>query len=327
MGDLGATPLASVCGGGSRRAAGEQRRVGTWLYLDQVGFALDVDYAPTTHSRRAAHAARLRLLDPAGARAGQCPRRLSAQHLPHRRGRSRNDPRGTAGAWGEGERDSRAGRRSALRTAARPSAWIRIMASSSSPTSPTPTATPGCSRERDFCRGRRWTGGGIRPGARPAIFAGQSRPRPRRARCPGRPTHRGVAGMTSRRNARISTRDATRSTRTSSTPGVTLRATWPPPDILCSRRTQPDGGRRRLDELLRGQDGDAGCAAGEDILDAYVELELAGKDPARVYPGTAIHLQSCPGCRADHNGLLEERAGFRHHARVAGPETARRTGR
>jgi hypothetical protein len=22
-------------------------------------------------------------------------------------------------------------------------------------------------------------------------------------------------------------------------------------------------------------------------------------------PGTAIHLQSCPGCRADHDGLLE----------------------
>ena len=23
------------------------------------------------------------------------------------------------------------------------------------------------------------------------------------------------------------------------------------------------------------------------------------------YPGTAIHLRSCPGCRADHDGLLE----------------------
>ena len=63
--------------------------------------------------------------------------------------------------------------------------------------------------------------------------------------------------------------------------------------------------RRRLDELLRADEGDAGCAAGEEILDAYVELELAGEDPARVYPGTAIHLQSCPGCRADHDGLLE----------------------
>jgi hypothetical protein len=60
-----------------------------------------------------------------------------------------------------------------------------------------------------------------------------------------------------------------------------------------------------LHELLRAEDGDAGCTAGEAILDAYVELELAGKDPARVYPGTAIHLRSCPGCQADHAGLLE----------------------
>jgi predicted anti-sigma-YlaC factor YlaD len=60
-----------------------------------------------------------------------------------------------------------------------------------------------------------------------------------------------------------------------------------------------------LDELLRAQDGDAGCTAGEDILDAYVELELAGEDPTLVYPGTAIHLESCPGCQADHDGLLE----------------------
>jgi hypothetical protein len=62
---------------------------------------------------------------------------------------------------------------------------------------------------------------------------------------------------------------------------------------------------RRLDEPLRAEDGDAGCTAGEAILDAYVELELAGEDPARVYPGTAIHLRSCPGCQADHAGLLE----------------------
>jgi predicted anti-sigma-YlaC factor YlaD len=61
---------------------------------------------------------------------------------------------------------------------------------------------------------------------------------------------------------------------------------------------------RELDELLRARDGDAGCNAGEDILDAYVEMELAGEDPTLVYPGTAIHLESCPGCRADHDGLL-----------------------
>ena len=68
--------------------------------------------------------------------------------------------------------------------------------------------------------------------------------------------------------------------------------------------------RHHLDELLRAKDGDAGCTAGEEILDAYVELELAGEDPARAYPGTAIHLQSCPGCHADHDGLLEAAAGF-----------------
>ena len=59
---------------------------------------------------------------------------------------------------------------------------------------------------------------------------------------------------------------------------------------------------RRLDELLRAEEGDPGCGAGEDILDAYVEPELAGENPARVYPGTAIHLRSCRGCQADHAG-------------------------
>jgi predicted anti-sigma-YlaC factor YlaD len=68
-----------------------------------------------------------------------------------------------------------------------------------------------------------------------------------------------------------------------------------------------------LDELLRAMDGDAGCTAGASILETYVELELAGEDPARVYPGTAIHLQSCSGCRADHDGLLEA---VRHFADI-----------
>jgi predicted anti-sigma-YlaC factor YlaD len=63
--------------------------------------------------------------------------------------------------------------------------------------------------------------------------------------------------------------------------------------------------RDDLDELLRAQEGDAGCTAGEEIFDAYVELELAGEAAARIYPGTAIHLRACPGCRADHDGLIE----------------------
>jgi hypothetical protein len=67
---------------------------------------------------------------------------------------------------------------------------------------------------------------------------------------------------------------------------------------------------RHLDDLLRALDGDAGCTAGEGILDAYVDLELAGEDPAAAFPGTAIHLRSCPGCRTDHDGLIEAARAF-----------------
>jgi hypothetical protein len=67
---------------------------------------------------------------------------------------------------------------------------------------------------------------------------------------------------------------------------------------------------RHLDDLLRALAGDAGCTEGEDILDAYVELELAGQDPVGAFPGTAIHLRSCSGCRADHDGLLEAARAF-----------------
>jgi hypothetical protein len=62
---------------------------------------------------------------------------------------------------------------------------------------------------------------------------------------------------------------------------------------------------RALDELLRAQGGDAGCDAGARVMDQYVEIELRGEDPTARFPGTAIHLRVCPGCRADHDGVLE----------------------
>lgn len=61
---------------------------------------------------------------------------------------------------------------------------------------------------------------------------------------------------------------------------------------------------RTLDEFLAADPLDAGCDAGFPVLDAYVELELAGRDPATRFPGVAAHLRSCPACRADHDGLL-----------------------
>jgi hypothetical protein len=63
--------------------------------------------------------------------------------------------------------------------------------------------------------------------------------------------------------------------------------------------------RDPLAELLRADEGDPGCDAGAPIMDEYVELELRGEDPSARFPGTALHLRACPGCRADHDGVLE----------------------
>ena len=65
-----------------------------------------------------------------------------------------------------------------------------------------------------------------------------------------------------------------------------------------------------LDALLRAGDGDPGCDATMDTFASYVELELAGQDPARVYPASAIHLECCPACATDHDGLLEAARSF-----------------
>jgi hypothetical protein len=62
---------------------------------------------------------------------------------------------------------------------------------------------------------------------------------------------------------------------------------------------------RDFDDLLRAADGDAGCNATREILEAYVELEIAGREPERLYPAAATHLQACPDCGAEHEGLLE----------------------
>ncbi len=60
-----------------------------------------------------------------------------------------------------------------------------------------------------------------------------------------------------------------------------------------------------IDELLAGDIGDAGCAAGFEVLHEYVEEELSGGEPARARPGRAVHLISSPACRDDNPGLLD----------------------
>ena len=60
-----------------------------------------------------------------------------------------------------------------------------------------------------------------------------------------------------------------------------------------------------LSDLLLADARDPGCQAGFEVIDQYVELELAGKNPAVHYPGVAAHLRSCPACQLDHDGILD----------------------
>jgi hypothetical protein len=59
-----------------------------------------------------------------------------------------------------------------------------------------------------------------------------------------------------------------------------------------------------LADLLHADPADPGCEHGSEIVDQYVELELAEQDAAARFPGLAAHLRSCPACRLDHDGML-----------------------
>jgi hypothetical protein len=60
-----------------------------------------------------------------------------------------------------------------------------------------------------------------------------------------------------------------------------------------------------LEAALRLDPRDAGCGATCALLERVVEAEVAGADGAARFPAVAHHLERCPACRADHDGLLE----------------------
>jgi hypothetical protein len=65
-----------------------------------------------------------------------------------------------------------------------------------------------------------------------------------------------------------------------------------------------DEARSALDRFLTTDPFDAGCEETLELLDAYVELVVAGGDPERRYPGITAHLRSCAPCAEDFDGLL-----------------------
>jgi hypothetical protein len=59
-----------------------------------------------------------------------------------------------------------------------------------------------------------------------------------------------------------------------------------------------------LEKFLKTDVRDAGCAQTFELLDRYVERELAYGDAAQRYPEIAAHLSSCNPCVQDFEGLL-----------------------
>lgn len=61
---------------------------------------------------------------------------------------------------------------------------------------------------------------------------------------------------------------------------------------------------KRFEQYLATDPGDIGCDETMEMLHVYVDLLMQGIDAAERYPGLAVHLESCDGCKEDVRGLL-----------------------
>jgi hypothetical protein len=66
-----------------------------------------------------------------------------------------------------------------------------------------------------------------------------------------------------------------------------------------------DHRRELLTRLLGPAAPEVTCEECFELLDEYVELELAGEDADRRLPGLREHLQGCPACNEDHESLRD----------------------
>jgi anti-sigma factor RsiW len=60
-----------------------------------------------------------------------------------------------------------------------------------------------------------------------------------------------------------------------------------------------------LSRLLGPSGSEVSCEECFELLDEYVDLELAGADADRRLPGMREHLQGCPACHEDHASLRD----------------------
>jgi hypothetical protein len=58
-----------------------------------------------------------------------------------------------------------------------------------------------------------------------------------------------------------------------------------------------------IERMLGPKGPELGCDECFDLLDEYVELELAGEDAEVRVAGMHAHLEGCPACREEHDSL------------------------
>ncbi len=61
--------------------------------------------------------------------------------------------------------------------------------------------------------------------------------------------------------------------------------------------------KQALGRLLGPAEPEISCDECFELLDRYVEAELAGADADAVVPGLRAHLVGCPACREEHASL------------------------
>ena len=62
--------------------------------------------------------------------------------------------------------------------------------------------------------------------------------------------------------------------------------------------------QRILGRALGPSGREVSCDECFELLDRYVELELAAADADAALPGMRAHLDGCPACAEDHRSLL-----------------------
>ena len=66
-----------------------------------------------------------------------------------------------------------------------------------------------------------------------------------------------------------------------------------------------DTNRDLIARLLGPEGPEVTCEECFELLDEYVDLEVAGEDANARLPGMRGHLEGCPACREDHESLRD----------------------